>query len=84
MKTRIVPIGNSQGVRIPKPLIAAAGLNEEVELKVLESGLLIANVNPVRVGWEAAAKRMRAANADRLLDDPPETSEFDLAAWSWD
>lgn len=83
MKTRIVRIGNSQGVRIPKPIIAAAGLEEVVEFKVLESGLLITNVNSVRVGWEAAAERMHAANADRLLD-PPESSAFDLAEWSWD
>lgn len=83
MKTRIVPIGNSQGVRIPKPIIAAAGLEEEVEFRVVASGLLIENVNSVRLGWEAAAERMRAESADRLLD-PPEASEFDLAEWSWD
>lgn len=83
MKTRIVPIGNSQGVRIPKPIISAAGLEEEIEIQIVESGILIANVRSVRVGWEAAAKRMRDANSDRLLD-PPEASEFDQNEWSWD
>ncbi len=30
---RLVQIGNSRGVRIPKPLIEEAGLTDEVELR---------------------------------------------------
>jgi antitoxin MazE len=32
MKTRIVAIGNSQGIRIPKPLLEQTGLFGEVEI----------------------------------------------------
>ena len=83
MKTRIVRIGNSQGVRIPKPLIAAAGLDEDVEFQIVEAGILIANARSVRVGWEEAAAQMRAAGSDRLLD-LPESSEFDRTEWIWE
>jgi antitoxin MazE len=34
MKARLVRIGNSRGVRLPKPLILEAGLGEDVELRV--------------------------------------------------
>ena len=34
MKTRIVRIGNSQGIRIPKPLLEQTGLHDEVEVSV--------------------------------------------------
>ena len=83
MKSRIVRIGNSQGVRIPKPLIAAAGLEEDVEFRIVESGLLIANAGSARVGWEEAAASMRVAGSDRLLD-PPDSSDFDRTEWNWD
>ena len=41
MKTRIVPIGNSQGIRIPKPLLEQAGLSGEVEIRALDGTLVI-------------------------------------------
>ena len=41
MKTKIVRIGNSQGVRIPKPLLEQAGLEGEVELRITASGIVI-------------------------------------------
>ena len=32
MKARLVRIGNSRGLRLPKPLIEEAGLKDEVEI----------------------------------------------------
>ena len=50
---KIIQIGNSQGIRIPKPLIALANLEgKELEYVVLDSGLLITPEKKVRVGWE--------------------------------
>ena len=50
---KIIQIGNSQGVRIPKPLIALANLEgKELEYVVMDSGLLITTEKKVRVGWE--------------------------------
>jgi antitoxin component of MazEF toxin-antitoxin module len=37
-KTRIVRIGNSRGIRVPKVLLEQAQLPEEVRWRVLESG----------------------------------------------
>ena len=50
---KIIQIGNSQGIRIPKPLITLANLEgKELEYIVMDSGLLITPEKKVRVGWE--------------------------------
>ena len=50
---KIVKIGNSQGIRIPKPLISLANLeNQELDFVVLDSGLLITSKKNSRVGWQ--------------------------------
>ena len=50
---KIIKIGNSQGIRIPKPIIALANL-EDIELNfvVLDSGLLITPDRKARIGWK--------------------------------
>lgn len=50
---KIIQIGNSQGIRIPKPLIALANLEgKELEYVLMDCGLLITPEKKVRVGWE--------------------------------
>jgi antitoxin MazE len=82
MKTRLVRIGNSRGVRLPKTIIAQAGLTDEVELGVREGAVVIARVTSVRSGWADAARQMRQRDEDRLLDAPIST-DFDEKEWQW-
>ena len=50
---KIIKIGNSQGIRIPKPIISLAKLeDQELEFVVLDSGLLITSEKKVRIGWD--------------------------------
>ena len=50
---QIIKIGNSQGIRIPKPIISLASLeNKELDFVVLDSGLLITSQKKARSGWE--------------------------------
>lgn len=41
MRSSIITIGNSKGIRIPKPLLEESGLAGEVELKVVKGGIKI-------------------------------------------
>jgi antitoxin MazE len=82
MKTRIVRIGNSQGVRIPKLLLEQAGLDGEVELRVTDSGIVIEAVDSPRAGWWEAARTLRERGEDGPLDEMTPTS-FDDDEWVW-
>ncbi len=82
MKTRLVRIGNSRGVRLPKVIIAQAGLTEEVELDVRDGTVVITRTTSARSGWADAAKQMRERNGDVLLD-PPVPTLFDEKEWEW-
>ena len=81
MKARLIQIGNSRGVRLPKPLIEQAGLTDEVELRIHAGVITIRAATGVRVGWAEAAKVMRAREDDRLLD-PPQATRFDDEEWT--
>jgi antitoxin MazE len=82
VRTRLVRIGNSRGVRLPKSLIAQAGLSDEVELHVRDGAIILERATTVRSGWEEAAKEMRKRNEDRLLD-PVTPTHFDEEEWEW-
>ena len=82
MKARLVRIGNSRGVRLPKPLIEEAGLTEDVELQVQEGKIIISRVSRVRERWAQAAKKLANREEDRLLDEPTAT-HFDIEEWNW-
>jgi len=82
VKTHLVRIGNSRGVRLPKPLIEQAGLTEEVELRVQEGAIIIARAAPPRSGWAEAARHARERQEDGLLDAPTPT-RFDGEEWEW-
>jgi antitoxin MazE len=81
-KTRIVQIGNSQGIRIPKTLLDQAELPEEVELRAERGRLIVQAAHRPRAGWAEAAKQMHAAGDDVLLDEPTDT-KFDDEGWKW-
>ena len=82
MKSRLVRIGNSRGVRLPKALIEEAGLHEEVEIRADGRSIIITPGRRPRDGWAADAKRLVADGAQGLLDAPTET-RFDREDWEW-
>ena len=82
IKTKIVRIGNSRGVRIPKPLLEEAGLEEQVQLRVVEGGIMIESERAPRTGWADAAALANDRGDDALLDEAVLT-RFDEADWEW-
>ena len=68
MKARIVKIGNSQGIRIPKPLIQQTGLTGDVEISIEENCLVIGPATQPRSGWAEAFRSMARVGDDKLVD----------------
>lgn len=84
MKTRIVKIGNSQGVRIPKLLLERSNLPEEIELEAEDDRIIIRATRQARHGWEAAFRGMAERGDDALLDDvSPVQTQWDKDDWQW-
>ena len=85
--TTLIKIGNSQGIRIPKPLIEQAHLEDvNLELEVLENGLLIKPVNNIsRETWKENIKKVIIEN--KGLQDEAFLEDFlndnDLEDWQW-
>jgi antitoxin MazE len=78
VKARLVRIGNSRGVRLAKPLLEQAGLEDEVEIRVEPGAVIITAAGSPRAGWaEAAAKY----GPTHLLDAPSATRFED--EWEW-
>ena len=68
--TQLVRIGNSQGIRIPKPLIEQAHLEgKELALQLVNGGLLITPENGVREGWKEAIEQSLLVHGQESLDD---------------
>lgn len=80
--TRIVRIGNSRGIRVPKVLLEQAALPDDVEIHAEAGRLVVTAAKAPRAGWAAAAKAMHAAADDTIVDAPVPT-RFDRADWKW-
>ena len=84
MRTKVIRIGNSRGVRIPKPLLAHAGLSDSVEMDVEDGALVIRRAAGARAGWDEAFARTSATGADPLLDAGAlGATAWDDEEWEW-
>ncbi len=82
MKAELVRIGNSRGIRIPKPLIEQCGFREIVELRVENDRLIVSPDRKPRAGWREAFRAAGSAIPDDVvLPDFP--NAFDDEEWTW-
>ena len=84
MKTSIVRIGNSKGIRLPKSILDQCHLKDTVELKVEADALIIMPAYSPRRGWAEAFSNMAQHGDDNLLDeDTAVSTEWDQSEWRW-
>ena len=82
MKTNVVRVGNSRGIRIPKAVLEQTGLRDEVELEVRGSQVILRPAKHPRSGWEERFVEMSARGHDKLLDQAKPTT-WDESEWAW-
>lgn len=84
MRTNIIRIGNSQGIRIPKILLEQSRLGTEVELEVENEMIVIRSAVRPRVGWEEKFRLMSESGDDKMIDEGlSEQTEWDKDEWEW-
>jgi antitoxin MazE len=84
METKLVKIGNSFGVRLPKSLIQQYGLSNDIEIDPTANGILIKSKKKARAGWtEQLEKAVREGEKPdgELLEGF--TDEFTEQEWQW-
>lgn len=73
-EAKVVQIGNSKGIRLPKAMILRAGLGENVVLEQTENGIMIRPKREEKLSWDETFKAM-AADSD---EDWTEWAELDV------
>ncbi len=81
MKTSIIKIGNSRGIRIPKSIIEQCEFKNEVEIETANQKLIITPATLPRHNWKQAFKAMSENADDKLLDSI--NVKWDDEEWDW-
>jgi len=82
IRSKVVKIGNSRGIRIPRIVLEQAGLIDDVEMIVEGNNLIIHSTRFSRQGWAAQFAAMAEHGGDRLLDQGPATL-WEEDDWTW-
>jgi antitoxin MazE len=82
VRSKVVKIGNSRGIRIPRTLLEQADLSGEIEMTVEGNKLVIQSARSQRDGWEEKFSAMAKNGDDVLLDDAIPT-QWDEREWTW-
>ena len=87
MRVNIVKIGNSRGIRIPKPLLEQAGIADTADMTIEAGRLVLSPADPPpRAGWARELDRLLAADGEDSRDftdfRAPATG-FDAEEWTW-
>jgi antitoxin MazE len=85
MRARVIKIGNSQGLRIPKPILEQTGITGDVEISVEKDQIIIRPIRQAREGWEEAFKAMAEKGDDApVIDNDTFSHEWDEQEWQWE
>lgn len=84
LRSRLIRIGNSRGLRLPRSVIEQAGLEEDVIITVGKGELVIRPLSHPRAGWEEALQHLGPP------EDEPDLqgfralpTDFDETDWTW-
>lgn len=80
MRSNLIKIGNSKGIRITSSIIKECELINEVEIKVVDKKLVIEAVKEPRADWNKSFGKMHKNNNDNLLIE--NDNDFDKD-WEW-
>lgn len=78
IKTQIIKIGNSKGLRLSKAILDRYNIKDKVELIFEDNQIILKPIDEPRKGWRDAYKKMAERGEDRLvIDDIFDDENFD-------
>ena len=80
MKSSLIKIGNSKGIRINSSILKECELEGEVEIKVVDKKIIIEAVKEPRADWNKSFKDIHENNEDNLLISDGNVFDKD---WEW-
>ena len=83
MKVKLVPVGNSRGVRIPQAFIRACGFEDHVDMRIEKNAIVLVAPRRPRQDWDAPFEKTAAAGDDALLLPDHAASDWDDTEWEW-
>ena len=81
MHIKVISIGTSKGIRIPKYLLDKYEFINEVDAEDTGHGILLKSTKKPRAGWKAAFEKIAGTVDDNLIPMP--SSEWDKDEWKW-
>jgi antitoxin MazE len=82
IRSKVIKIGNSKGIRIPRALLEQAGLTNDVEMTVEGNKLIIHSLRSIRQDWSTHFATMSEKGDDQLLDQTSST-QWEEDEWTW-
>jgi antitoxin MazE len=89
MRVKLVRIGNSRGIRLPKAVIEQAGLGDEMLLSVDAGRIILGSLDHPRAGWDKQISKTLAKEGNEFTDEDrewlnaPLSKESDEKEWTW-
>ncbi|MBP8251509.1 MAG: hypothetical protein KAX40_04035 [Herpetosiphon sp.] len=82
-RTKLIKIGNSQGIRIPKIMLEQLSLTDMLELQFHDDHLVIRSCTKPRQHWATSFQAMAANGDDQLLDEEFNLTTWEENEWEW-
>jgi antitoxin MazE len=67
MRLKVIQVGNSKGIRIPKTILDEYGIKDEVEVDLKAEGISIKPLNKPRENWKEVMRELHVSGGDELL-----------------
>ena len=84
MKAKIIQIGNSKGIRIPKSVLDQCNFAEDVRIEVRNKKLVVYSDKKPRKNWESEFRSKVKTVKDKSLDEFAKVnSSWDKEEWQW-
>ena len=85
MKAKLIRIGNSKGIRLPKAFIKQIKLEDDIDMRIDGTQLIISPAEDPRAGWATAYQAMAERGDDIMLDKNSDltANEWDELDWRW-